>query len=352
MTAYFSRIRRSFIMRRLPKGFGSVCKLSGNRRKPYAARVTVGKDSKGQTAYKYLGYYSTQAEAIQVLTDYCKNPYDVDQSKVTVADIWEIFKSRRFPVISGSGKNIYNAAYKHLAPIADIPIKDLRTYQLQSLIDSIDRSWQSKSHVQTLLHQMFDIAIELDIVQKNYSEFVKLGAKPQSDKHSAFTPAEIDLLFQSVFSEPWADTVLIMIYTGMRPSELLNVKIEDVHLNDKYIIGGMKTAAGKNRVIPISNKVMPFVLKRYSTAQTFLIEDKGKCLSYETYKRHFAKTMSHLGLTHLPHDGRHTFASLADSAGVNKVAVKLIMGHASNDITERVYTHKAIDELIAAVNVI
>ena len=62
--------------------------------------------------------------------------------------------------------------------------------------------------------------------------------------------------------------------------------------------------------------------------------------------------MQTLGMEHLPHDGRHTFASIANTAVVNSVSIKLIMGHSSQDITERVYTHKAIDELLAAVNMI
>ena len=57
-------------------------------------------------------------------------------------------------------------------------------------------------------------------------------------------------------------------------------------------------------------------------------------------------------MQHLPHDGRHTFASLANTAGVNDTAIKLIMGHASSDLTERVYTHKSISELLNAVNMI
>ena len=50
---------------------------------------------------------------------------------------------------------------------------------MQRLIDNIDKSWQTKSHIQTLLHQMFDIAIELDVIDKNYASFVKIGNRPK-----------------------------------------------------------------------------------------------------------------------------------------------------------------------------
>ena len=55
---------------------------------------------------------------------------------------------------------------------------------------------------------------------------------------------------------------------------------------------------------------------------------------------------------HKPHDCRHTFASLMDAADANKLCIKRIMGHASPDITDSVYTHKTIDELIQAIDMI
>jgi integrase len=52
--------------------------------------------------------------------------------------------------------------------------------------------------------------------------------------------------------------------------------------------------------------------------------------------------MEKLSMDHLPHDGRHTCATLLDNAGISKTIVKKILGHFSQDITEKVYTHKTI----------
>lgn len=337
-------------MRRLPKGFGSIQKLSGSRRKPFAIRISTVEN--GKRRYKYIGYYATYKEAIEALTEYNKNPYDVNLATVTIADMWEIFKLRRFDKISKSGKNVYNAAYGHLKPIWNMRIRDLETYQLQTLIDNINRSWQTKSHAQTLLHQIFEMAMEMNIANKNYAEFIKLEGRTQSDMHKAFSREEITKLFNVVFTEPWADAVLITIYTGLRPTELLTIKTADVYINDRYMIGGIKTKAGKNRVIPINNKVLPFVRKRYNHDNEFLIEDNGQPVSYGRYRDEFKALMQSLGMEHLPHDGRHTFASMADTAGLNKVAIKRIMGHMSKDITEKTYTHKDIDELIQNIDML
>ncbi|GFI62216.1 hypothetical protein IMSAG049_01392 [Clostridiales bacterium] len=132
-------------MKRLLKGYGSIYKLSGSRRKPYVARVTVGFKSDGRPNYRYLGYYAKADESILALTEYNKNPYDIDARRATISDMWDIFKQRRFPVISENGKGIYTDAFGHLKPLHNKPIADLRTYELQSLIGSIDRKWQTKA---------------------------------------------------------------------------------------------------------------------------------------------------------------------------------------------------------------
>ena len=52
----------------------------------------------------------------------------------------------------------------------------------------------------------------------------------------------------------------------MSPIELLSIKMENVHLDERYIIGGGKTKAGKNRIILIADCVMPFYREIYALA--------------------------------------------------------------------------------------
>lgn len=51
---------------KMENGYGSIVKLSGNRRKPYGVRITVGwKDNKQQR--KYLGYFKTPKELVEAI---------------------------------------------------------------------------------------------------------------------------------------------------------------------------------------------------------------------------------------------------------------------------------------------
>lgn len=150
-----------------------------------------------------------------------------------------------------------------------------------------------------------------------------------------------------------AQTILIMSYTGMRPSEFLKIKTENIHLDERYMRGGIKTAAGINRMIPLADCIMPFIQKMYNPASTFLFPaESGSEMKYDFYYRKmYLPLLQTLNIgEHYPHDGRHTCASALDRAGVNKNIIKMILGHVSNDVTDDVYIHKLLPELIEAAN--
>ena len=109
----------------------------------------------------------------------------------------------------------------------------------------------------------------------------------------------------------------------------------------------MKTKAGKNRIVPIHSKIYKYIEKWYNKNNEFLITNsKNKQMLYRNWKdEKFGKIMEQLEMNHLPHDTRHTFATISDNAYMNKLCIKRIMGHQSTDITDNVYTHKDIEQL-------
>lgn len=68
--------------------------------------------------------------------------------------------------------------------------------------------------------------------------------------------------------------------------------------------------------------------------------------------RYWKPLMQKLDMAHLPHDGRPTYATRLDNAGANKTIVKKILGHAGQGMTEKVYTHKTVKQLVDAINLI
>ena len=81
---------------KLPNGYGSVTKLSGNRRKPYLARVTLGwitDEQTGKTVQNRvpLGTFKTKKEALQALAEYGANPYDIQNAAMQLTSLpWKV----------------------------------------------------------------------------------------------------------------------------------------------------------------------------------------------------------------------------------------------------------------------
>lgn len=336
---------------RLPNGYGSVVKLSGNRRRPYAIRITVELDDKGRQVYKYLGYYAAQKDAIKALATYNEDPGKLDRDKITLAEVYEKWSVKKYDGLSPANVRSYKANWDKLKVLHNMRIVDIKAELLQNTMDSLDVLFPTAAKVKSLLSQLWEWAYKNDIVDRNYAEYIHIGEKNKSEKHSKFTKQEIEKLWEVVDLYSHADLVLITIYTGMRPGELVMIKNQDIDLEARTMRGGLKTAAGKNRIIPLNRKILPYIEKRMSDHEYLVLNHKGTRLTYANwYKEKFKPMMADLGMEHFPHDGRHTCTSLLDSAGANKVAMKRILGHSSSDVTENVYTHKDIEDLLEAID--
>lgn len=96
-----------------PNGYGCVFKLSGNRRKPFGVRVTIGWDENRKQLYRYLGYYETRAEAMIALAEFNKNPYSMDAATITFAEVFEKWSAHKFTQIAESSATSYRNAYNY-----------------------------------------------------------------------------------------------------------------------------------------------------------------------------------------------------------------------------------------------
>lgn len=143
--------------------------------------------------------------------------------------------------------------------------------------------------------------------------------------------------------------LLIEIYSGWRPQELAILKTSDIAIENRTMLGGLKTDAGKNRIVPIRHKILPLIQNYYNNNNEYLFNDfnsqQGSSMTYDKYRARFKKAMEKLKLNHRPHDTRHTFITLAKENNMDEYIIKLIVGHAIEDITEKIYTHRTMDQL-------
>lgn len=332
-------------------GFGSiVCldKTGKKRRKPWAVRITTGwKD--GKQVRKYLGYYTTQADALIALAEYHKNGVNLDVGKMTLGEVCEQWIKRKEQTISKSALDTHKVAYSRFGSLKNMPMCDIKKIHLQKWLDNIDLKPGSKGKIRSTMYQLFEYAMSYDIVQKNYAKDLEIPEKVEKTG-AIFTKDEIAKLWKHS-SDQTVQQILLLMYTGMRIGEMLDITANNIHLDQQYMIGGSKTEAGKDRIIPIHDKLKAFV-ENNMTDRYLVANDEGRKLTYSMFKFRFDKVMKDLGFDHKIHDTRKTAVSVMHSAGIPMETVRIIVGHSAKGITEQVYLFKTPKELVEAVNMV
>lgn len=318
-------------------GTGTVYKLQGRRRKPWVA-------AKNKVI---IGYYERKTDALEAL-ERLSGKTLTERYNMTFADVFYAWKDEHYRDIGQNGIAAYNRAFVVFSPLHSAKFRDLRTSDFQKIIDQyLDKSHSTLSKHKQLLTQMSKWAIREEIITTNYASFVKLPKAEKKEKE-IFTDEEIERL-ENDGSET-AKIILMLIYTGMRIGELFSLPVENYYGN--YVIGGEKTDAGKDRVIPIRPEgrayfqyfadiaTGPLLISGYTGQRTvphFRIRDYYPLLERLQIKRKS------------PHSTRHTYASWAVKHGVPPEILQKVLGHAQYSTTADIYVHIDTEQLIKAI---
>ena len=338
---------------RLPNGFGSITKLSGRRRRPYAARKNG----------KYLDYFATYEEALAFLVAYNNDPSVYAPALITFAEIYqqEIAERSKIKKLAKTTVRGYNTAFNNCTKLHNRKFVNLKVTDLQGVINSLSErgvGQPEQKKVRQLFHNLYSYAVKYQLIPQtaDISHFIDVDKyKPKVIK-TPFNTRQLNRVRALAATTdplaPWATAVLMMCYAGTRPTEFLRIKKSDVKLKSRvFTIGESKTEASSNRLIPISLKTLPYFETWMAKPGTTLItDDDGNSLSYGRFARRFRKVMIATNCKHTPHECRHTTATNFNNKGVNLTSVKRILGHADKDVTTGVYTHKDIRQLKKAVD--
>jgi integrase len=314
-------------------GDGTVVKMTGNRRKPYAVRKVIGWKEDGRPILKYISYHKTKREAENALNKYNEDPYTLN--RMTLDDLYKEWFEIQEREKAETTLRQYSIRYKHLGPIHDEKIKDIDAIMLENLYATLDITGGMLSNVQTLVGLLLKYAVKrryLPVSALNIIKAINTPVKRESRKipHKLIDKKDIDMLWQIKDHNEYAKIILVYIYTGLRYSELKNLDLTDCH--DNYIeIKKAKTAAGV-RIVPICDKlkdVLPIM----------------QVPPHTTFDRYFKMLLP----DHAIHDTRHTFISMLTEKGVDVRIIKAIVGHSINDVTA-IYTHITLDMMLEAVN--
>ncbi len=372
---------RTLKFKRRPNNTGTVIKLSGIRRKPYCARITASERDilSGRKKQISIGTFETREEALNALSLYslkklnkindieaeeiAPDLFEVIQKKTnkkipTFYEIYQILENEEFSKLSLSSKRGYASWVKHFEKIFNRKINTITLADLQFIFDNEKSSNGTQAHMKVLCSKIFEYAVIHQFINKDndYTSYIKTATYKQSSKHFSFSMEEIQKLKD--INTPEAHIMLIYILTGLRTSELLNIKKENIYINVKcdddgvervisYLITGSKTEAGKNRIVPIHDDIKQYVIDE-------LLKDGNRVIdcNYSTFNNKvFAQKINKLfNDQHTMHDTRVTFASLCQLYKVDVYARKKILGHKLKDITFDIYTDASKNRLWTEVN--
>lgn len=358
------RKARSTKRRRLPNGFGQISEIKNrNLRKPYRAMVTIGKSETGRPICKPLkpeSYFTTYNEAYAALMEYNKNPYDLSE-KTTVEELYKRWSEKRYKTLDKETSRHLQAAWEYCTSVYNLNVQDLRIHHIKFCMTEGTKEYNgkilhtnaaTKRRIKTVFNQLLDYAVEYELVTRNVSRDFELPKDVKNDLetkngHIPFTDEEINILWKNKGTK-CIDMLLVQCYSGWRPVEVCTLELSKISFENWSFVGGVKTKAGKDRCVPIHTRIREIVKQYYdestSKGQKYLFGDRN---GYKKYSNDFLAIREQIGLGsgHRLHDGRTHFVTAAKKYNVDEYAIKRIVGHRIDDITERVYTKRSFEWL-------
>lgn len=327
-------------------GEGTVYKGKNGK---WVAEYTIGWDEEdGKLCRKKRRKtgFPTKLDAIAYMPNLKQEVSQVD-GNVKFKDLYKKWIEGHSDKVGKSTITGYKSVWQYFKPIHYVEVAKLKTEHLQKCIDECPHGRRTKENMKAVGTCVFRLAMQLDIVDRNYAEYIYIK-KEDKNERLAFSTEQIQTMWDNVENVPNLKYVLVLCYTGMRLSEMLGALTDDYNAEEGYFITGVKTDAGKNRVITISPKIRPF----------FADFAKGKHLFTEFTAKRFRKDIFYPALQALdmdeldekgdhiytPHCCRHTFATLMKNVDAPATDKQKLIGHAKFEMTAH-YTHTDIGSL-------
>ncbi len=364
-----------------PNGTGSIYFRKDNKTNPYAASSSI------TGARVYIGSFPTKTAALRALQEYEYNP--VTSFNITLEQLHMEWQTVAYKNLGKSVQENYNAAWRKLAPIYKRKFRDIRTGEMQAIIDYYEAphheegaggklkyldeagngtykitdtpkicdglKYSALHKIKCLLTSMYTYAMRNDIVNKNYAEFIELPPKNETSR-SRFTDVQLERLRQSIGTVPFADYIYAMCYLNFRVSEFLELTPDSYKIVDNNIavfIGGKKTEAGTNRIVPIHPKIKEIVQNCIDkNGETIFCDTNGRAMTANQFRnKYFYPAISTLGFPEdlTPHSCRRTFSTRMSAAGARQEDIIALMGHTDFSVDINHYINQEAKTLYNAI---
>lgn len=267
----------------------------------------------------------------------------------TLRYYWTLYKKSDYLDLSSSKKTAMDVAWKKLERIAPVKTAEITIDDLQSIVDQKAPTFYPAKDMKTLLSHLLKRAVAEGNARTNLAEFIRLPSLEEKEMQP-FNEEELYKLWDAYGKgDRIAGFSLLMIYTGMMPGELLQMKTDMIFWEDHEIRGcGLKTKKRKVTPIVFPDMISPVLqdLVSSSTSKSGYIVGMQKDRFYAAYH----KSMQAAGVRDLPpYSCRHTTATALALGNIAPSVIQEVMRHSKFSTTQR-YIHPDTSSAVAAVN--
>lgn len=267
--------------------------------------------------------------------------------KETLLQLYERYiESKDYLALGRSQQDKLSYAWARLEPLYFTPIAALTVDDLQRTVDGAVSTYYPARDMKVMLSHLYTLAVRREIVPRNKAHYIELPEAPKA-RREVWTDADIDAMWADYEAgQLFTGYVLIMCYCGLRYGELATLQLENIHLDERYMVGGIKTEAGIDRTIPIAQRILPVIARFYEHRKYKLLE-----ISEDSFYQQYDEMIKRLGLRDLPpQTARHYYFSMMTAAGIQAGIITETGGHTSYLTTMKNYVRIPLADKLAAVD--
>ena len=325
-------------------GTGTVYK----RGRTWTARVVLGwkDDAFKRPVYAYKGGFATKREAVE----YIPKLFGEKEARKTLAQYWELWERDNLPSLSDSKQTAYRIAYRKLGNLVYRDISTITVSDLRNTVGESAPSYYPARDMKTLLTHLYRLAGADQIANALLPSFIVLPPLQEAEQQP-FNNDELKALWVAYEAgDTFVGYILLMIYSGMMPGELLALRKPMIDLQAQRITGaGMKTKERRKTDIMIADLMVPVVasLMDYSQGSKLLTMNK------DNFYKQYYDALNRCACRHLPpYSCRHTTATaLSIGQNIAPAVIRKVMHWSSTKMLDR-YAHASQEDALTAVNAI
>ena len=303
--------------------------------KYWRAKILLGyyvdEDGKKRAHTKSKGGFSTKKEALEYIPTLQAAVENNDAT--ALSDYWEFYERKKLPDLSHDKQVAYKIAWKKWSPIAHRKIETLKIETLQAVLDEAATTYYPARDMKVLLSHFYKHAMSNQTVSINMSQFLQLPPSKPSER-IPFNADELNAMWKDYTDgNRFMGYLLLMIYSGMMPGELLQARKDQINWETNQIIGaGLKTDIRKATPIVLADCIIPVLQDLVDHSPG----DKLIHINKDNFYKQYYETLERIGARKLaPYSCRHTTGTDLAKEAVPPSIIQAIMRHSKITTTQR-----------------